>query len=381
MKKRLLYVFFCLAPCWMLSYEVVGADTTVVRDLSHDWYFYDVSRESYFPLVNKASFRGKTLHFDFSPSDFDNSILQVKGEQGYSLFLNNQMIGVIIEDQYYDLDSLKRVYGSEEWHFTIYHKNLDPFGVSTQVVKYSLSDKPLAENPVIIRTRQFHPFYNFVITALILIGAFLAALYNYFPRVLSDFFKVRRAFALRESDENLFKSRPLGQINLLVYLYLSFLAGLVLMLLVYQTGIHVEAGVFNPGSYWDGLWKWLQLSMLIMLWLFVKYLLISNLSSLFRLGGFMISHYFNYIRMSLIIFSLAIVIMVLSYFGFGVFSEEYYSVFVDIVLAFLGLRVAILFFKLLSSASYKTLHLFSYLCGTEVIPFGIILYLGLNQLF
>ncbi|MTI24661.1 DUF4271 domain-containing protein [Fulvivirga kasyanovii] len=379
MKKRLLYIFFYLIP-GLYTFEAIGADTTLVRDVSHDWYFYDESGGSYLPLVSRSSFRGKTIHFDISPSDFHNSILQVRGEQEFSFFLNNRMLGVI-KNKSYDLDSLKSAYGSDQWHFTIYHKKLDPFGVSTRIVKYSSKDKPLAENPVIVRTRDVHPFYNFVITALVLIGAFLAALYNYFPRMLSDFFKTSRAFSLRESDENLFKSRPLNQINLLIYLYLSFLVGLVLLLLVYQSDIHVEASLFNPDGYWDSLWKWFQLSMLITGWFFAKYLLISNMSSLFKLGNFVVSHFFNYIRMTLIIFSLALIAIVLSRFGFTIFSADYYSSIINIILIFLGLRVVILFFKLLSSASYKTLHLFSYLCGTEVIPFGIVLYLGLNQPF
>ncbi|UII34223.1 DUF4271 domain-containing protein [Fulvivirga ulvae] len=382
MRKRLLYIYTFFYLISMVSpLESFGTDTTVVRDLSHDWYFYDEGSESYFPLVDRTSFRGRTIHFDVAPSEFHNSILQVGGGQGFSFFINNRMIGVIMNKQSYDIDSLKQIFGSDKWHFTVYNKNLDPFAVFTRVVQYSKSDKPLAENTIIIKTREFHPFYNFAITALILIWAFLAALYNYFPRMLSDFFKAGKAFSLRESDENLFKSRPLNQINLLIYLYLSFMVGLVLLLIVYQSGIHVEAGIFNPDGYWDSMWKWLQLSLLIMGWFFSKYLLINNMSSLFKLGGFAVSHYFNYIRMSLIIFTGALLVLVLSYFGFGIFSEGYYAIFINIILILLGLRVVILFFKLLSSASYKTLHLFSYLCGTEVIPFGIILYLGLNQPF
>lgn len=378
MTRKIIYI---LIACFF-SFEVAGADTTVVRDLSHDWYFYDNNSDSYFPLVSKSAFRGKTIHFDVKPDDFENCILNVASDQAISLFINNQMISLVEGEQYFVLDSLKDIAGAEKWHFTIYHKRLDPFDLSVRMLKMNPAvDKPLAENPIIIRAREIHPFHNFAITAFVLLGAFLAALYNYFPRILSDFFKVTKAFALRESDENLFKSRPLSQINLLIYLYLSLLIALVLMLIIYHSGIHVEAGVFNPDGYWASLWKWLQLALLVMLWLVVKYLLINNMSSLFKLGNFMVSHFFNYIRMTLLIFMIALVIVVLSYFGFGIFSPGYYNSLFDILLIFLGLRVIILFFKLLSSASYKTLHLFSYLCGTEVIPFGILLYLGLNQPF
>lgn len=379
--KRFVCILLYGIGCFF-STEAVSADSTVVRDLSHDWFFYHHGSGSYLPLVNKSKFNGTTIHFDLNPEEFPDGWLRIKSSRQVSLFINNQMIDIIHGAHVYRIDSISKLISGDQMHFTIYGKKLNPKSIFTEVIRVSPDGQKLLDSEaIIIKTRESGPFMNFAIAALVLLMAFLAALYNYFPRILSEFFKVSKTFSLREVDENLFKSRPLNQINLLFYFYLSLLIALILMFIVNQAGIYLETGIFYPLTFWDGIWKWIQLGFIIMVWFFIKYLLINNLSSLFRLGGFMVSHYFNYIRMTLFIFTVGLIAIVFSYFGFDILAPGYYKTMFHIILVFLGVRVAILFFKLLSTASYQTLHLFSYLCGTEVIPFVVLLYLGLNQPF
>lgn len=378
--KLVVIIIYCISSLALT--ESFGADSTVVKDLRHEWYFYDSRSESYFPLVSKALFKDKTIHFDLAPKQYNNSFLKITADKPLSVFINNAIIDIVTGEKYYSIDSLSRLYGEKAFHIALYNKNLNIYGVSTAIVKLTpTQQKALAEDVIVVKPRADNPFQNFMVGALVIIVAFLAALYNYFPRVLSDFFKITKALALRESDENLIKSRPLSQINLLFYLYLSFLAGLVLMMIANAAETHMEAGIFYPEGFGDGIWKWLKLSLIIFGWLIVKLLLVSNMSGLFKLGNFSVSHYINYVRITLLIFTLGLMIIIFSWFGFDILSPSYYEGVFGLILVLMAVRVLILFFKLLSTASYKSLHLFSYLCGTEVIPYVILLYLGLNQPF
>lgn len=379
-RKLLFIIIYCLSG--FLAGSSFGADTTVVKDLSHDWFFYDKGSKSYLPLVSRGLFKENTIHFDITPSQYLNGLLHIKSDKPLSVFINNGIVDIVQGEKYYSLDSLSRAYNGQPLHIALYNKNLNVFGINAEVVKMTPgSQTHLSESVVVVKPRGENLFQNFMVGGLIVVAAFLAALYNYFPRTVSDFFKATKAFSLRESDENLIKSRPLNQVNLLFYLYLSFLIALVLMFISNVGDIHMETSLFYPRGFLDGMWKWVKLSLILFGWFIAKLLLVSNMSALFRLGNFSVSHFINYVRLTLFIFTIGLIIIILSYYGFEVLSTSYYRGVLSIIFVLMGLRVLILFFKLLSTASYKTLHLFSYLCGTEVIPFVMLLYLGLNQPF
>ncbi|ELR69884.1 alkaline phosphatase superfamily [Fulvivirga imtechensis AK7] len=379
-RKLLFVIIYCLIG--LLTENSFAADTTVVKDLSHDWFFYDKSSKSYLPLVSRSLFKENTVHFDIAPAQYSNSLLKITSDKPLSVFINNNIVDIVAIEAYYSLDSLSRAYKDPILHIALYNKNLNIFSISAEVIRMMPSRPiPLVENVIVIKPRGENLFQNFMVGGLIVIAAFLAALYNYFPRTLTDFFKASKALSLRESDENLIKSRPLNQVNLLFYLYLSFLIALVLIFISNAGNIHMETSLFYPRSFLDGMWKWAKLSLILFGWFIAKLLLVSNMSALFRLGNFSVSHFINYMRLTLFIFTIGLLIIIFSYYGFEILSPAYYKGVLNVIFVFMGLRVLILFFKLLSTASYKILHLFSYLCGTEVIPFVMLLYLGLNQPF
>ena len=89
---RAIYVFLCLAGIILSSQSTYGADTTLVRDLVHDWYFYDDGSESYFPLVSKSAFSGETIHFEIDQDEYPGNLLRLATTKPVSMFINNKMV-------------------------------------------------------------------------------------------------------------------------------------------------------------------------------------------------------------------------------------------------------------------------------------------------
>ncbi|WP_370687635.1 DUF4271 domain-containing protein [Fulvivirga ligni] len=234
---------------------------------------------------------------------------------------------------------------------------------------------------MLIKQRRQSNFNNVIFVSILILAIFLAVLYSFYVNTFIEFFKLRRAIGVREIDENLLKNRPLNGVNLLFYLFLSLLIGLTVFFCANLSQIFQDIGMFRADTFIEGLLNWIKISLLIFLWLTIKYLLIGNLTGLFKLGSFLNSHFINYVRISMVIFSVGLVFLVFSYYGFGIVSANYYIILFNIMLILMGIKIIILFFKLLNTGAYRTLHLFSYLCGTEVIPYILLLYLGLNQPF
>ena len=372
---RILTIFFLL----QFTAEAATSDTTVVRNLNEDWYFVD--NEGYLPLVDKTNYQKRTIHFTLKAKEYEGKSLLLKSSDQVSVFLNNDLALILNGAQVLSIDSLQDLYQSD-LHFTVYNKNLNVFNLTTQVLSISAADSaPLGSDLVLIKQRRQSNFNYAVLVSLFVLAVFLATLYSFYANTFIEFFKLRRAIGVREIDENLLKNRPLNGVNLLFYLFLSLLIGLTIFFSANMSQIFQDVGMFRADTFLEGILNWIKISFLIFLWLTIKYLLIGNLTGLFKLGGFHNSHFINYVRMTIVIFSVGLVFLVFSYYGFGIVSTNYYIILFNIMLILMGIKIIILFFKLLNTGAYRTLHLFSYLCGTEVIPYILLLYLGLNQPF
>ena len=65
------------------------------------------------------------------------------------------------------------------------------------------------------------------------------------------------------------------------------------------------------------------------------------------------------------------------YLGIYNYPDAVYSAFYQMVLLATLPVILVIYLKLMNAASYKNLHLFSYLSATELIPFVIILSFGI----
>ena len=69
--------------------------------------------------------------------------------------------------------------------------------------------------------------------------------------------------------------------------------------------------------------------------------------------------------------------MVLFYLGLDLTYERFYRIVVYVITGLFLVRMLVIFLKLMTAQGNTFLHLFSYLCATELIPF----FLVINVLF
>lgn len=359
-----------------------SADTLAVQNLMSEAYFFDESSNSYLPLIDVRQFQGSAIHFKLNKNQHNGLILIIRSEKKFSIFIDKKLVNRIGPEMplIRDTDDLFHEYG-ESIELTFYNQKLEAKTIEAGL--YSISEKTegeLSESDVIILNQRddVSPFNNYLIIGLIALGLLSATLYNYYPRVASDFFRLERAIAFREIDENLLKSRPFNRVNLLFYVLFSGLTAYLLVAVFYLANFTLS---IKLDTTWSITWLWLRAAVIILLWLIVKYLVVRSFTSLYNIKGFLPSHFFNYVRLGLFSFIGILLVLIVSYLGFEITIPGYYKTLFTILLVLVAGRSLLIFFKLMNSASYKFLHLFSYLCGTEIIPLGIILFLGFNQPF
>ena len=363
----------------ILSQSVFAqTDTVLVKDFSNDWYFFDGDRQ--LPLVRKSDFRGNIVTLNIDKRDYEDALLSIESSQEISLFVNGRLVEVFSDRLNLDLHEL----GTEQdiVSLSIYSQNLNPYLLSTGAYKVINGNlDPLKEDVVVLNPRSSDGFFNFLITALLILGVFFAILLNRFPKVISEYFKLSRAISPRELDENLLKSRPLVVSNVLVYGFMSLVMAFNILGLVNISEALPQIEIFHPTSYGQAMLSWLQIAGLVFGAILLKLIVVGYFASLYSLQSFISSHFYNFTRLLLMIACFILLLIVFFQLGgFHLDAGTYYNIYLGAIFS-LTLLSVIIYLKLLSSAPFKNLHLFSYLCATELIPFVIILSLGINKSF
>lgn len=350
-------------------------DTVAVFDFSSEWMFYD--GRSQLPLVRKSDFKGNVIVFEFDKTEWPNTLLSIQYSKPFSLFIDDNLYSSGLNDitlDWTEIDSR-----NHRVVVTVFSEGLNPYYLKTQAFKLvTTSLDPLSDDVVIVEHRDRDAFHDFFILASIILLVYFTVLITYYPRSLSEYFRFTRAISPRELDENLLKTRPFTGINISIYVYISLILALLIYSIVHLSNLFPEELHYYPDSAYWGIWYWLRLSAIILAFIFLKYILITIFSNLFVVNDFVQSHFYNSLRL---LFMLTTTLMLFTgalYYGFvNNQSTIYYSIY-SILLYSLPMVSLIIYLKLMNSSGYKNLHLFSYLCGTELIPYVIILSLGIN---
>jgi hypothetical protein len=110
---------------------------------------------------------------------------------------------------------------------------------------------------------------------------------------------------------------------------------------------------------------------LILLFIFLKTVVVYISSSLFDIRESAGYHYFNFIRLLLVVATTLTLILAGYYILNGV-EKGVYSFLFETLGWVIGIWTIILFFKLSYRVRFSPIHLFSYICATEILPFLII---------
>ncbi|MTI19494.1 hypothetical protein E1176_00520, partial [Fulvivirga sp. RKSG066] len=202
-----------------------ATDTTLVKDLLTEAYFFR-DGSAYLPLIDKEDFDENTLHFKLQKDQLSSTFLRIGSVQHLAIFINDKLISGVEANKkaFLNADSLFGLYG-DELHAIVYSRSLSALRLdfSAVIIESGQQEEFIDQQEVVVvsQRNKMSSLNNFALMGLIIIGAFAAVLYNYYPRVTADYFRLSRAMAFREIDENLLKSRPFTWINVLYYLFFA----------------------------------------------------------------------------------------------------------------------------------------------------------------
>jgi hypothetical protein len=347
----------------ILLFSVLAPETTYRVEVINLSAQFKVFKDGEYVFEKEAKEKHKSIYFYLDGERQRGNSLEFESTSPCSLFINGMLAGNIAPGTTtFKIDSLSTRY-STSLSISLYREN-PAKNIQAKVIHLS-SILPISLDP---RIRQVKDFSDFSILASGLLLIVFVFLLRANSRVTWDYFNVVKLLSLQEREETTSGTKISASFNLLIYLFGCFLTSLLLLILHHQSGQSLPLlGNIMELGLWEIILRWVTISIILFGGLFVKLIILYSFSRLFNFGELLTLQFLNFVR--LIFFACALTsFLLITYLVFEIQNPNTFVYLINMLVALLLLWLPLVFFKLLSRASNKMFHLFSYLCPSEIFP-------------
>jgi hypothetical protein len=337
--------------------------------LQAQWLCFDTDQGNYTPFTGEE--HTEVLHLVVNVQQLRGSFLGIQTKEESRVWVNHQLKTGLAKEHVLDLHVLKSTYGQE---FTISFSKAGGWKASSLPVLrtgYTASGAipPDSTGGASLKAWQLDRFISpALVLWLILVAVFKA---NY-PKIWNEYYNPAAVFLRRINQDALIQARQFNPGTLwalglsgyqLVFAFMIYLPRLQGYPPLLDRLFHPQAGLM--------LLTLLIGSLALMITFFLKFIFIRFLTGLFGFSSFAGYHFFDYLRLSSIIYSAFILIGLVLHWQETIPGEELLNSLLWLFLGLLVFRVLYLMARLLATTNLQFSYLFSYLCTTEIIPLAL----------
>lgn len=345
----------------------------MVKDLKKSLLIYDSKQKGYVPHAYDTPLNNNAVSFILDPIENGSLYVKICAQANSALFVTQKIVatqdfpGCFI----LNIDSLRKEYGEEGIFVTLYNKELNLKQTEIQLVK-SVALQEAIEKPaevVEVVPRKTYPFKNFFVIGLMAILGLFAMVKRTYPKAFNEFYSISRILSLRWREDSIVASRPVSSANLLFLMLYSLVLAFIIQTLWHETGgVPSGLNLVSFESFTASFSSWMIVSMLVFVVMIIKYIIIWFTSTLLGFKDLVSFHFLDYIRISQLFLLFLLVFITLSTLSYNNLMLLNENLFVYIIGLCVLITIILLFFKLLTASTYRNVHLFSYLCTTEILP-------------
>ena len=346
--------------------ETVRGEYFVIKDLRSEWL--TVNEENrYVPFISNQPKEGSVIGIPLDLTEYQGNKLRCCAPKNSSLLIDQQLVRNFGSSSciYLSIDSL-RDHHSGKVFLTIFQAEKDFNKVSLEVVNFgqSLTDK----NQVIARAKAVK--MDFFVVGLLVLLVLYATLKHQYTRSFKTIYNIPRIFSSKVREDDV-RVKLLNEAHILFLIQHCLLVAFLLIIIVPSTAelpFVIPYTTFPLQSFSQFILLWIELALIVFATIWIKYLLLMMLGSLFRLRAMKYLHMFDFMRMSLVFWAGVFVLILCFFPNAGISEEVYVRGLIYGFLAFALLRIIVLYLRLSKNASFRNVYLFSYICVAEILP-------------
>ncbi|MEL6557977.1 MAG: DUF4271 domain-containing protein [Bacteroidota bacterium] len=317
------------------------------------WYNYSKNYKTYIP-VKEA---GKKVSFFIDLNQKETSLV-IEAPQGSALFFENRLLARLHSNKVFEarIDSLKGIYQLDSAFVTIYNSR------SLQGLKTTLRLSDGSEETERIRRREASADQDFFVFGFVLVLMIAAVVrLNASPQVIY-LLSFRQIFLSQVVDNPFYSSDFFSMESVRIYSMLAL--GLSLTGLYFAESMEYNFPLPDGNSFISHLIYWFIYAVVIYVLFYLKLLLYKFISGIYNFRRYTMIQNYDFMRIS----------MIVSGVYFLILFADLFLLNINLILLILVPLIALIIYlfvtfkKLNKTYSHTKLHLFSYLCVSEMVP-------------
>ncbi|MEQ9101450.1 MAG: DUF4271 domain-containing protein [Imperialibacter sp.] len=354
----LLFSFFVLC-------EATAQDGGATRRIQEERWFYSTESNSFEPSFKVTSPDPALVGFYIQLNGDYLHFLRICAPIGTAVWVDSQLTLGETQEDCFQLDLAEwRSKFAKDSVFVVLHKQTGLLS-SSDITAIAHGASGVTSDKVIVPVKRSvdkreHFILLFTIAFFVTTGFFRLQ----FSRIFRSFIDLNRVLSFRVRDEMVSGFRLLSTPSITIHILVSMLAAFFLT--IGQSYLSPE--VLSAPTLSNYISEWAVYALLILAFLLSKRFLIQIFGEVFQMRGAIYLQVFEYLRTIFILLSIALFVYVLFFYLFGTASQWLISNMAGFAIAFLISVMLLMFYKLAFETRYQKLHLFSYLCATEILP-------------
>ncbi|UXX80158.1 DUF4271 domain-containing protein [Reichenbachiella carrageenanivorans] len=352
---------------WGLLFPITSYSGDVeLKNLRWNWEVFDEDEELYVPYFKQS--KTNVVRFEVDLKKFSGAYLKLTFPEQHFVWIQRELVygSEVYQSVYLSLDSLHQVYRENRIYVAIHSQQLNASMITTQIIKKEKGEEnAVAQSSFLVRGG--HKKLDLFIIISMVTMSLVALLRAFSFRLFKEYFSVIKAIQVRQNFDLIIAHSPMAWPNIGFVVFYALLVGsTVINIGLFHPDFFSSFSFYSDGS---GMVKvGLEVSVYCFVLILFKLIVVSINTQLFKIKKVRLIHFFAYFRLSLIIATVAFSLSVINgIFGGLILSEHATFIKIIVLLSWIG-RLILIFFVLNKIYTFRKLHLFSYLCSTELIP-------------
>ena len=349
---------------------------TIIYDLKYDWLEYNKDLKVYIPHIKENNSNKIIYSLRINFNDYPGCYLLLKSQNSNDyLFFGSKMKQVLPKDEWvkFSYKDLSKVNNNAAFILSIYgDKNPENHSVffGFPFSKASNIRKIKANNFLDFSPRSYSSIQSSLVIFFLFCLIMMSFLTSNFSKAYKKFYSINDMLSFKIKETSFLVNKPMDRPNMMIVILLSMFSSFV-FILCQSKGFDILSNNFifqNGDSFGVLTSNFFKLTIIIFVLYIAKYFLINTIGSLFNIEKIVDIHYFKLIQISLVFFTIVLVILLISYNAYFGNVSNFKNLFTIILLFFYSIRALIIYFSINQTGNIKTLYLISYLCIVEILP-------------
>ena len=341
------------------------------RSIREELWFFNTETSRFEPSFKATTPDKRLVGFYIGLSGDDLHMLKICAPVGTAIWVDMQLvIGKTAEPCFnVDLADWRSTFAKDSV-FVLMRKDTDLIATTSVSTLASGSIDALADQRLVPRSRFTDRKDQFILLFTIAFFGITGFFRLQFPRIFRSVVDLNKILSLRVRDEMVSGFRLFSMPSVTIHILVSILGGFFLAI---DRASGSESAFSANMSLWDYMGDWAVFSLLLLGFLLAKRFITQIFGEIFQMRSAIYLQVFEFLRSIFILLTVAL-LMYVAFFYISVGVADWFIRHMPaFTIAFVFFALLLMFYKLAFETRYQKLHLFSYLCATEILPALILL--------